>query len=208
MNREIPHIVLTRFNLAIKFECRKRGDSEIPMEKPWLNEEYLKRRFEIFEKYTFSSFLDQTNQDFEWIVLFHKDTPELYKKKINDYSKKMRQFNAWFLDDSECEMCGEILEKYIAEKYFNSVIITTRVDNDDVVHRTFLESIKKEFLFAKQSEILTYVNGLQYDSRNRDVMKYNYVNNHFLSLYVTDTKEKNHILLYKCCRNFYYSFDV
>ena len=194
--RKIPHIVLTRFNLAIKFDCAKRFDSHVPLECPWLNEKYLEERFRIFEEYTYPSFLRQTDKEFRWIVMFHKDTPSCYRERIKKLEEKMEQFEAWFLDDEQCCSFGRVINEYIEKNYPEGGIITTRVDNDDIVHKSFIGSIKKELSESKEAAILSFVNGLQYDSRSGDIMKYHYANNHFLSLYVPDTKGKNHILLY------------
>ncbi|MCI8333522.1 MAG: hypothetical protein HFH25_02935 [Lachnospiraceae bacterium] len=44
-------------------------------------------------------------------------------------------------------------------------------------------------------EVLSYQNGLQYDSKYKTLLKYDYVNNHFLSLYVPRVDNTiNHIL--------------
>lgn len=196
MQKEIQHIVLTRFNLALDFQCKKRDDSIVPLKQPWLEEEYLERRFQIFEKYTFPSFYEQTNKDFKWIVMFHKNTPEFFKKRIQNLSDRMEQLEAWFLDDEESQKCAVIITKYIEEHYPECGVITTRVDNDDIVHKTFIETIKNDVMSLPKTQVLTYVNGLQYDTRNKEIMKYDYANNHFLSLFVTDTTGDNHILAY------------
>lgn len=194
--KEIPHLILTRFNLAIKFGCDKREDSKIP-DKPWLDEKYLEQRFAVFEKYTFLSLLSQTDQKFRWIVLFHQDTPEKYKKKIAILSDKMNQFEPWFMNDDECEHYGMILSKYISGQYAGTEVITTRLDNDDFVHESFVGAIKIQICIDNKAKFLSFMNGLQYDVRNGQFLSYHYPNNHFLSLYVPCAKEmNNHILLF------------
>lgn len=198
MIEDTVHLILTRFNLAIRFGCNRRFDSNVPAEKPWLDADYLKKRFEIFEKYTFPSFQSQTEKEFKWIVMFHSDTPESFKKRIKELKLRMEQFCPIFLDDEECEKMAVILQEYICKNYNGKRIITTRVDNDDAVHLTFVENIQRDIVEnVKQSNtVLTYVNGLQYDIRNKRALKYEYANNHFLSLYVSDVKANNHILFY------------
>lgn len=190
----VSHLIFTRFNLAIHFGCAKRRDTQCP-DSPWLNEKYLADRFEIFERYTYPSFQNQTDQNFKWIVLFHKDTPQKFKQRIQIYEKETRNFEAWYFDDSESACFEDIIYQYIKEN-LSGGLITTRVDNDDFVHKKFVESIKNDFAYQNEAEILTYPNGLQYDSRSSVLLKYNHVNNHFLSLYISDVKnsEINHIL--------------
>ena len=68
------HFLITRFNLSLQFGCEFRDPDENPTLKI-LDEDYLEKRFEIFEKYTLKSISEQTVQDFTWIILFHKRTP-------------------------------------------------------------------------------------------------------------------------------------
>ncbi|MCI8333521.1 MAG: hypothetical protein HFH25_02930 [Lachnospiraceae bacterium] len=99
---KIPHLLLTRFNLAIHFGCEKKPGSKCP-EAPWLNEEYLAGKFEIFEKWTYPSIQNQTDHIFKWIVLLRKDTPNKFKQKIENYAENMDNFEVWYLDDEESE---------------------------------------------------------------------------------------------------------
>ena len=48
-DREIKHVVVTRFG------CMKREDSTVPHQRPWLDIDYLDKRFDIFERYTFQA---------------------------------------------------------------------------------------------------------------------------------------------------------
>lgn len=190
---KIVHLVLTRFNLAIRFGCAKRLGTQCP-DFPWLDEEYLERRFRIFEQYTYPSFLNQTDQNFKWIVCFHKDTPYKFKQYIEKYEKEMKNFEAWYFDNNESENFDKIICQYIKEN-FAGKLISTRVDNDDFVHKRFIEFIKKDFAYQNAMELLAYPNGLQYDSKRNTLLLYNEVNNHFLSLYVANANNDiNHIL--------------
>lgn len=83
----------------------------------------------------------------------------------------MQQFEAWFLDNEECFRFKDILRVYIAQEYADTGVITTRVDNDDMVHTKFLESIKKDIVVSNQTQVITYTNGLQYDSRKKEIVK-------------------------------------
>lgn len=200
MKSEVSHIVLTRFNLAIRFGY-DRKDTEIPIasEAPWLDKEYLGKRFEIFEKYTFPSLQNQTDKDFKWIVMFHKDTPKVYKDKIREFTNRMPQMEAWFFDDEGCKTYKQDIKEYI-KRTCPGGVITTRIDNDDIMHRTFIEKCKKAFEKVKGTSVLTYVNGYQYDSRNDIIINYDFVNNHFLSLYVPAEEEVDHIFMYNHVR--------
>ena len=191
----VEHFVLTRFNLAINFECGKRSDSLVPTKEPWLDEEYLWKRFEVFEKYTVPSLKNQTDSEFKWIVMFHEKTPEKYIKRIEKLMSEMRQFYPIFLSDIECNNIGETITRIIEKmNCSNRAVITTRIDNDDAVHVSFIQRIKENCFGAENNTVISFVNGIQYQIKTREILNYHYVNNHFLSLYVRGGRE--HIMLY------------
>ena len=171
-----PVAVITRFNLASRYRYRKLYSDVPEGHFLFLDEEYLEKRFALFEEYTFPSFERQTDKNFRWIVLFHKDTPERFKERIMKYQEKLSLFEPCFLDDEQSENFLEVIKEKLRE-YDRTGVITARVDNDDMIHETFVERIKREM---GDATILSFVNGLQYDTRTRRCMSYNYVNNHFM----------------------------
>lgn len=196
---KIVHLVCTRFNLALHFECKKRFDSMIPEECPWLDGEWLEKRFEIFEKYTFESLKNQTNKDFTWLVMFHQDTPDKYKERIRKFQEKMPQFLPLFFTTEESVNITEIMRAYIIRTYEGCSVITTRIDNDDLVHETFIEKMQREgsrYKAGKEMKFLSFVNGLQYDKRDGQILKFDYPDNHFISLFTSSSKLGNHVLQY------------
>ena len=196
-DREIKHVVVTRFNLAIRFGCTKREDSTVPHQRPWLDIDYLDKRFDIFERYTFLAMKQQTEMNYEWLVLFHKETPERYRQKIREYQNELSTFTPLYFDDEQCMNLGGALRDYLEEKYREYDMITTRLDNDDYVHPQFIEHIQNDLMSLKQEEniILSYENGIQYDIRSRDVLRYDYWKNHFISL-LDVSGQKKHVLNY------------
>lgn len=194
MDEDLKHVILTRFNLAVRFECERKSTSSVPAVKPWLDVAYLEKRFDFFECFTFPALLAQTDRMFDWLVLFHRDTPLEFKRRICNYQTRMPQFIPLFFDDEDSINLGEVIKKYIADHYSCDKVITTRVDNDDVVHSTYIENIKKDLGGCEVNTILTYVNGIQYDIQKRNIIKYNYKENHFISL--LDMKQRKHILMY------------
>lgn len=178
-----PVVVLTRFNLAIKDIFQKHV---LPEDYCiWLDETYLTRRFELFETYTFPSFQNQTDHEYRWIVLFHKDTPNQFLERINRYKEKLHEFEPWFLDDTESARFADVVQDEFEKHYADSGVISVRVDNDDAVHDSFIECVKRELAGRKQTSLLTFVNGLQYDTASKRCMRYYSVNNHFIALYVS-----------------------
>lgn len=194
MSEDLKHVILTRFNLAIPFNCDPKSGSSVPVVKPWLDVEYLRKRFKFFERFTFAAMLRQTDRQFDWLVMFHRDTPLEFKQRICNYQARMPQFIPLFLDDEDCIELGETIKKYIADHYSCDKVITTRIDNDDVVHSTYIENIKKDLCGCNVNTVLTYVNGMQYDMQKQNILKFRYKENHFTSL--LDVKQGQHILMW------------
>lgn len=178
-------VCLTRFNLEIPSFCEDG-------ERLCLNEEYLNSRFDIFEKYTLPSMMAQTEDIFSWIIMFHKDTPLKFRKKIDSYVASCPQIIPWYLSAEEGIGYVAITSDYLKETYPNQKVITIRLDNDDVLNRDFLKRTKEFFLYNDVVKVYSTENGLQYDTEHHRVLRYRYPCNHFLSMYErTDAKDNN-----------------
>ena len=84
MSVQKEHYILTRFNLRLWTKDKNRNNTR--------TEEWLKNRFELFERFCLPSIMNQTSQSFKWIVLFDINTPEKYKERIKSYEKACQHF--------------------------------------------------------------------------------------------------------------------
>ena len=80
------HYLITRFNLRVQYGCKLKDPDNNPMLRIF-DDDYLEERFDIFEKYTLPSVKNQINQNFTWVVLFHKNTPNTFLNRINELEK-------------------------------------------------------------------------------------------------------------------------
>lgn len=165
------HYLITRFNVKL---YRKEG------EPASASEEWLANRFVLFEKYTLPSIKNQACKDFKWLVLFDADTPDKYKRKIEEYSLSLPQFTPIYVTGSPSEMCSEIVLDYINNDNPKEYLITTRIDNDDVIHRDYMRNIQKAFKPAENT-FVTFRSGLQYVESTNSMIKFNYIKNHYVS---------------------------
>lgn len=133
------HIITTRFNVPTKIWTKTReGD------KP-LSEDWLKDRFEIFQKYCLPSFKNQSNENFIWLVFFDKEIPQEYKIIIDQIKKDFPKFIALFVQDFE-DMQIKALE--IIPSFYTTdtkFVITTDIDNDDLLHRDFVKTVQDHY---------------------------------------------------------------
>ena len=77
------HYILTRFNLRL-WPHNKVGEET-------QTEEWLRRRVELFERYTLPSVVAQTCQDFVWIILIDWDSPQWFLDKIKQWEENCKQ---------------------------------------------------------------------------------------------------------------------
>lgn len=200
------HVITTRFNVPTSVWTVTRGGA-----KP-LSEEWLKDRFEIFQKYCLPSFKNQSNKNFSWLVFFDVNTPENYKLEIEKIQKEFSPFQPMFVRDFE-EMHQKALE--IISTFFDDAtqfLISTDLDNDDLLHRQFIETVQQKFE-PKHDFVIDLKRGIQLTktTENKAFINVFYmVANPFVSL-VEDknsfgTVMKEEHLKYRNYKN-YTSFD-
>ena len=171
------HFVITRFNVKANYECKLKNPENNPMERI-LDEDYLEKRFSIFKRYTLQSMKKQTNQNFTWLVLFHKMTPNKFKKRIQELKEEFNFIDLYFNDEEKfsfleyCNMQGEDTE------YF----VTTRIDNDDMLAEDYINKIQEYANKNLHTCIVSFEKGMKYDLNSRKNYKYERKDNHFLSM--------------------------
>ena len=126
------------FNLNFKW---KNSNPKIKTIDCSSDEEYLQGRIRLFEEYCIPSVREQSNQNFEWVVLFSDRTPENIKKIVADYESKISCFKALYFSDEETRNFRNLLVQYI-KRTPADVYITSRCDNDDVLNVNYKKYIQ------------------------------------------------------------------
>lgn len=135
----MKHFIATRFNLKKSDWKKSKSGNSV------LTNEWLEHRFNLFENYCFPSVRDQSNQNFVWCVFFDIDTPQNFKDKILALTANTLNIVPIFIDGMDS--LNFSFQKFISENISigDSHIITTRIDNDDIVHQDFVEVIQSLF---------------------------------------------------------------
>ena len=126
----LAHFVVTRFNLRA---AAATSDYQI-------DEEWLSRRLDLFERFCFPTVAGQSVQDFRWLVLFDSETPP----KIRDRIAKLREwqnFTPKFVPPATEHSCRLAVTEQLDT--VPDLLVTTRLDNDDGICRTFVEQIRR-----------------------------------------------------------------
>jgi len=122
--KDFRHYIFTRFNWGWLDNLNRDRHGQ-----PVNTQEWLKHRCELFEKYCLPSIVNQTCQDFTWLVKFDPRTPEELIAKYKRY-------------------CTPVFEKfpdYVKKQNNPKWIITTRLDNDDFYHIDYIKIIQSMF---------------------------------------------------------------
>ena len=175
------HFILTRFNIRL---WRQDKNGSAVRTRDWLD-----NRFCLFDRYCFPSITGQTNQNFEWIVLFDSKTPEEYRKRIEDYQDRCPQLIPVFLSPEEGRYFGEVFRLTVLSRVKCDRIITTYLDNDDALDIHFVEDLQKRSLTLSNGTFVFYSNGYQYFSEFSLLLKVDYRRNHFVSVIEAGTPE-------------------
>jgi hypothetical protein len=132
------HLLVTRFNLRNpEWDVTKNNEK-------LLTDDWMEERMWFFENFCFPTIVSQTNQNFEWLLYFDKTTSEKYQKRMSELIVNQPNFKVFYIDGMP-QFYGE-LKKYIdAIPNKNPYIITSRIDNDDAVHKDFINEVQLQF---------------------------------------------------------------
>jgi len=147
------HIITTRFNVPTANWDITR-DGETPLTEKW-----HEHRFEHFQKYTMRSFINQSNQDFEWFVFFDINTKQKYKKIIENIERQYPKFTPIFIPgfpDKQAWIYSHINLLKIKTNY----IISSDIDNDDLLHRNFVATVQSMFV-PRHDQVIDVRTGIQ-----------------------------------------------
>lgn len=96
----------------------------------------------LFENYCLPSVKKQTNQNFIWFVFFDINTPDSFRNKIKIIEDDYQNFKPIFVDG--INMLNSTFIQYVVNhsKDDDEFVITTRLDNDDFIHKNFIKPYK------------------------------------------------------------------
>lgn len=142
----VQHFIITRFNL--RWSTDAAGDSQID---PLL----LARRLELFERFCLPTVRGQTRQDFKWLVLFDSQSPGPVKARIEAYAR-WPNFVPVYLPPGMEHVGRHVVRPYLDGS--PQTVITTRLDNDDGLCRTYVENIRRHENVARRT-VLQFPSG-------------------------------------------------
>lgn len=129
------HFILTRFNVPLKFDLPPRRQ----LQHMGVNEGWLTRRFELFERICLFSVARQTEGDFHWLVFMDATTPTAYQDRM-----ALLAAHHPFLRPIYCAEFTEetVLSEIRRREEPECIRITTRIDNDDAIHPRMIAQVR------------------------------------------------------------------
>ncbi len=147
------HFLITRFNVPIaNWDRDKAGITT-------LDTKWLEHRIALFNTFCVPSVAGQTEKDFKWLIYCDPATDKRYVQQILESITLIPHAELRFVKDFD--VLKTDLKQLIA-KGTSDYVITSRVDNDDALGRTYIETIQSSF----NMEDLTVINlcgGVLYD---------------------------------------------
>lgn len=120
------HVVATRFGIGA------------------FNEQWLAYRQELFEVLTLPSLDAQSEKDFVWVLCIDRHLPARFRARLDELAASrpyLRLLELELLDDFTPELIRWCRAE--AEARGRSHLLTTRIDNDDALHRGLFGEIHK-----------------------------------------------------------------
>ena len=124
--KPFKHFVLTRFNSGIYNPAGTFSKSNLGISV----DEWMEQRIKLFFTFTLPSMMAQCNQNFIWLILIDKKTPQKHWHILSEIKYPNINF---------------VYKKWPFEQFLQPVpfnIITTRIDNDDALHKDTINDIQ------------------------------------------------------------------
>jgi len=166
------HFLITQFNL------RNFPKSSYAAHEEWLS--WTRDRIVLFKTYCLPSVLQQTVKDFSWLIYFDAETPAEFLPLIQELE------NHDFVKICYCEGSDDFFKNYMREvklciKPDSHWIVTTRLDNDDVLHGKAIEAIQQNAI-EKDNFLIALGSGYVLDIERTVLAHYFYPMSPFISL--------------------------
>jgi len=126
----VKHILLTRFNVSFLETNEDINDYD-----------WLSHRYELFEKYCFASIRNQITKPDIWLVFFDSNLPPYFKEKNKKLMQSFNIFKPIYLRTYSKAILAKSVSAFVNGN--KSLVLTTRIDNDDAISENFFLELKK-----------------------------------------------------------------
>lgn len=138
---------------------------------------------ELFEKYCFPSVMAQDSDDFEWILLMDAGTPQWCIDRMDALKKICAGMKTVYVSRENSRHFAAVFKEAVSGmKGDCERVITTYLDNDDAISRSFVREVRSAADKVRNGTVISFFRGYQYFCDIRMATMVEYPNNHFISL--------------------------
>jgi hypothetical protein len=166
------HFIITQFNLR-NFPLSQNNDYN-----RWI--EWTRERIQIFRQYCLPSMLNQSCKSFTWLLFFDQDTPAEFNDFIN-YLKTYSFISICYAGGVEDFNGGYANEIKVRTAATTPWIITSRIDNDDCLHKDAVKVIQDNFA-ERHKYLISLASGYILNLEDKKLSHYYYPMSPFISL--------------------------
>ncbi|MEM8854699.1 MAG: glycosyltransferase [Pseudomonadota bacterium] len=128
--RPVAHIIYTRFNLRFGGETFSNT----------FNDAWMKERIALFKAHTMPSVLGQVEKNFSWVILFDEERSLPYADFLDEIDGAPNCFVAFA--DGVHDMVPVLRQHIASHAPAASILASTRLDSDDVLHPLFTQDVQ------------------------------------------------------------------
>lgn len=189
---DFNHFIIIRFSTIFN----ERGEFN-EYKKTIFNKDKLNIRFELFEKFSLWTIINQSLINYKVIIIYDKDLPEEYYNKLFELTKDYNFIILHKWNNNDLLEENKWLECYLdkSKKY----LITSRFDDDDILHyknnEYMINIIKKKGIENLENTIITFCFGkfIYYENNNYSISDCNYPTPGLWLSYISKIDEKINI---------------
>jgi len=128
----LEHFLLTRFNIWVPF-----GDTEERLTEPW-----LLARLSLFLKYCYPSVCGQSVRNLTWLLFLDRKTPPSFLSVLRASCTDV-PVHFVLIDPEDVASLHAVAAREIKGRLKAAdVVVTSRLDNDDALCRTYVERVQ------------------------------------------------------------------
>ena len=173
------HFIITRFNLRNNSPAWSRDKTG----RTVLTDEWMDKRMELFMNFCMPSVINQSNKNFLWLIYFDETTDNGIRNIISELQAKYQGFMHFFFADGYMDFLkryGKDVLSFCDQGQDH--VITTRLDNDDIIHKDFVKKIQESYA-DQHFTTVNFMKILMFTPFNNNKLHIDYIfSNHFISL--------------------------
>lgn len=174
----MEHFLITRFNVPVNGWDRDKAG------QPTLDDDWMKHRLRLFQRFCVPTVAGQTENNFNWIIYCDTNSKSTDVEAIQKAITNLSNTRIRLVPDFH-QLLNDL--KLLLSNSDSEFVITSRVDNDDGLGKNYIREIQNHFL-ERGNTIINLNGGVLYDEDKKvltEIRKGR--NNHYGSL----IEEKN-----------------